>query len=748
MSVSGDFPLSERAAEALKFINTTGAPIFLTGKAGTGKTTFLRALASRTHKRMIVVAPTGIAALNAGGVTIHSQFRLPMGMYIPDKRLPDGMFTGGNYFNDRLLAEKSPLDRIRRQTLRSIDLLVIDEVSMLRADLLDAVDYRLKSARGNFGRPFGGVQVLFIGDLFQLPPVIKREDETVLSNFYSSPWFFDARALLQERLVCIELDHIYRQRDDRFIGLLNHLRNNEMTADDMEVINSCYRPDVSLQEMRDTITLTTHNHQADEINRQALEELSGSPHIFNAKVNGDFPESMYPVASRLELKAGAQIMFTKNDLESKSYYNGRRARVQEITAEGVLVTFHDDNTDYTLRRTTWENKRYQVDPQTQAVNEEVIGTFEHFPIRLAWAITIHKSQGLTFDRAVIDPGRAFADGQVYVALSRLRTLEGLILRTPLRSHAISTDTKVVKFSRNALTDEEIGETATRKQREFIGQLLIRAFDFEPLVNELERLNRHDASDQPEETTFKRFPQQLADGLLTERDNTLRFRQQLLTLLDQDRLGELDERLIKGSEYYREFLWTRVEQLLHHSAVTGAKGKGQSYLAKLDEIDQHLMLRIGEIEKSRHLIRTILSGTDTFDFKVLETVRLERRIKLIQEIRRNVGPEVTQKPARTKRTRGQSQETSISSFLEGRSVNQIAQERGLTTETIYNHLAPAVIDGRIPTEALLPAELRLSIDCALDAFQQEGLAQVLLALKGRVSPSLVRLVMTLRRNTQT
>lgn len=747
MAGSGEYPLSERAAEALKFINTTGAPVFLTGKAGTGKTTFLRALAARTHKRMIVVAPTGIAALNAGGVTIHSQFRLPLGMYIPDKRLPEDLFTGGNFFNDRLLAEKSPLDRMRRQTLRSIDLLVIDEVSMLRADLLDAVDYRLKSARGNFRRPFGGVQVLFIGDLFQLPPVIKREDEKVLSTYYSSPWFFEAHALLQEKLVCIELDRIYRQRDDRFIGLLNHLRNNEITEDDLEAINACYRPDLSLREMRETITLTTHNHQADEINRQALEELPGKAHMFTAKLSGDFPESMYPVASRLELKEGAQIMFTKNDLEGKSYYNGRRARVREISDDGVVVTFHDDETDYTLKRTAWENKRYQVDQQSQAVNEEVIGTFEHFPIRLAWAITIHKSQGLTFDRAVIDPGRAFADGQVYVALSRLRTLEGLILRTPLRSHAISTDTTVVKFSRNTLTDEEISDTAARKQREFIGHLLIRAFDFEPLVHELERITRHETENQPVEATFRRFPQQLADNLLSERDNTLRFRQQLLTLLDQERLQELDERLRKGSEYYGEFLWTRLEQLLHHSAVTGSKSRAQAYQARLEEIDQHLMLRIGEIDKSRSLIRAILAGSEQYDFKELDAARLERRIRVIQEIRRSIPPEISHKPVRTKRTRGQSQETSIELFLNGRTVKQIAQERDLNTETIYTHLSPAVVDGRIPVEALLPTELRQAIEEALTKHEQGGLAEVLLALKGRVSPSLIRLVMTLRRNAR-
>ena len=379
-----DFPETERIASAIRFINSTASHIFLTGKAGTGKTTFLRNLARRTHKQFAVVAPTGIAALNAGGVTIHSQFLFPFGMFIPERSPSNDFNTEGNYYTSNTLARKHPLNSARKQVLRSLDLLVIDEISMLRADLLDAIDYRLKAAKGNFKQAFGGVQLLMIGDLYQLPPVVKREEEAQLKRYYKSPWFFEAKALQQDGFVYVELDKIFRQRDESFINLLNNLRNNQTTRSDIEELNKHYQSPEEIQNMREVITLTTHNYKADELNLRALKELKTPSHILQATVENDFPESMFPVLQKLELKEGAQIMFTKNDSEGKAYFNGKLAVVTSIDDDGVEVSMAETHESYVLKKELWENKKYTVNTSTKELDDEVVGTFEQYPVKLAW----------------------------------------------------------------------------------------------------------------------------------------------------------------------------------------------------------------------------------------------------------------------------------------------------------------------------------------------------------------------------
>jgi len=389
---------------AAQFINTTSSHIFLTGKAGTGKTTFLKRLQQLTHKSFIVVAPTGIAALNAGGVTIHSQFLLPPMTFLPDRSLSDDFSEGGRVINQNTLARKHPLNSARKQVLRSIDLLVIDEVSMLRADLLDAIDYRMRAARGNFRESFGGAQVLFIGDLYQLPPVVRQEEREMLSRYYNGFWFYEAKALQNDQLVYIELDKIFRQHDDAFIGILNNLRNNRATAEDIEQLNQHYRTPEEISNLQEVITLTTHNNKADEINRKELEAVKSKAHFFDAHIEGEFPESMYPVLPTIELKEGAQIMFVRNDNENKMYFNGKLATVKEIKDDDVWVEMAESHVRYKLKRVRWENKKYIVQEDSKELEEDVIGGFEQFPIKLAWAITVHKSQGLTFDKAIIDVG--------------------------------------------------------------------------------------------------------------------------------------------------------------------------------------------------------------------------------------------------------------------------------------------------------------------------------------------------------
>ncbi|HAQ71835.1 MAG TPA: helicase, partial [Flavobacteriales bacterium] len=438
---------NELLETAARFVNNTNANIFLTGKAGTGKTTFLHELAKKTHKRFVIVAPTGIAALNAKGVTIHSQFLLPLGTFLP-VRDPSGEHSdGARVFTQYTLARKHPLNAARKQVLRDIDLLIIDEVSMLRADVLDAIDYRLKSAKRNYNEAFGGVQVLMIGDLYQLPPVVKDHEWSILRNHYQSSFFFDALALKESGFVYIELEKIFRQQDDVFIRILNNLRNNIATQDDIAELNKHYQENVNNNPIPEVVTLTTHNYRADDINRSALNAIEKKAYTYSAEIEGDFPESMYPVETELQLKVGAQVMFIKNDSSEGKYFNGKLATIKDLDGLSITVELHGEKEDFVLRQEKWENKKYTVDSKSKELEEEIVGSFMQFPIKLAWAITVHKSQGLTFDKAVIDVGKAFAPGQVYVALSRLRSLDGLILGTRIDPRVISSDAQVIDFSK-------------------------------------------------------------------------------------------------------------------------------------------------------------------------------------------------------------------------------------------------------------------------------------------------------------
>jgi len=685
---------------ATRFINTTSGHIFLTGKAGTGKTTFLKRLREVTHKSLIVVAPTGIAALNAGGVTIHSQFLLPPVTFLPDRNLSDELLAGGKFLNQNVLARKHPLNSPRKQVLRSIDLLVIDEVSMLRADLLDAIDYRMRAARGNFRQSFGGAQVLFIGDLFQLPPVVRNEEQSVLSQYYKSPWFYEAKALQAESPVYIELDKIFRQQNPVFIDLLNNLRNNIASAEDLALLNEHYKSPEEVSAIKEVITLTTHNYKADELNRKELQRLEKPTHYFEAHVEGDFPQSMYPVAHSIELKEGAQIMFVRNDTsDEKSYYNGKLATVVNINDEEIDIEMAETHQPYTLKRERWENKKYSVNGTTNELDEEMVGSFEQYPIKLAWAITVHKSQGLTFDKAIIDADQAFAGGQVYVALSRLRSLEGLILRSRINASAISTDRQVVEFAKANHRPKELPEVMKNRQRIFLQQVVDTTFDFSNIVKEMNYVQK-DQTEELDEETMKPVLVQIVSALEAEMGNTEKFRRQLADLLLKDDYTSLLERLQKGRAYYRVLLSGLLRQLLAHQETIKQLTRVKTYLNQLSELDISLSKKLEELDKASLLTEGILQGNYQFEFETITIQRRQERTDWLTEIQKEVKSTSPKKKKRVARKSKKNKDglstfdITLEMFNKGLTMEQIAEERGLVVSTIEGHLGKAVESKRI------------------------------------------------------
>jgi hypothetical protein len=448
---------------AYRFVSETNENIFLTGKAGTGKTTFLRYLKESAAKNIIVAAPTGVAAINAGGVTLHSLFQLPFHPFLPTKN------------NKAELVARLRFNKQRKQILRKMDLLVIDEISMVRCDVMDAIDTVLKFVRRNHHLPFGGVQVLCIGDLYQLPPVAQNQEWKILGEYYRSPFFFDSLAVKELSPVLIELNKIYRQKESGFVELLNKVRNNTMVAEDFDLLHSRFNPLFQPGVAENFITLTSHNNQADLINQQRLHKLPGPDFTFTAEISGDFPESMYPAEFELKLKKGAQVMFLKNDLVQKRYFNGKIGIITALEKDKITVCC--DDTDIDVRPEEWINSRYALNRADGKLEQETLGTFTQYPLRLAWAITIHKSQGLTFEKVMIDAAGAFSSGQVYVALSRCTSLDGIVLLSKIPLSAISNNDKVRQGEQSMVHRGLLPERFFLARKLFTQQLLEEIFSF-------------------------------------------------------------------------------------------------------------------------------------------------------------------------------------------------------------------------------------------------------------------------------
>ena len=639
---------------AYEYVQHTNRCIFLTGKAGTGKTTFLRRLKQECPKQMAVVAPTGVAAINAEGVTIHSLFQLPPQLFLPTPEARKQLFS-----EMQMRAQK-------QRVLRNLELLVIDEVSMVRSDLLDTIDAVLRHIKHQPNHPFGGVQVLVIGDLFQLSPVAREEEWRMLQDYYSGPYFFQAHVFQQLNPIYIELDHVFRQTNMDFVEILNQVRNNTLTSQSLQMLNSRYMPDFKSDADDYYIVLSTHNRKVDAINQREMDALGGKVYCYSATIKDTFPESMFPMDEVLRLKLGARVMFTKNDSSAeKRYYNGKLGIVSHLTDKTITVTCEgEDPIDVHLE--TWENVRYVSEVGSEVVQPEVIGSFSHYPLRLAWAITIHKAQGLTFDHVVIDAADAFAAGQVYVALSRCRSLEGIVLLTPIPSSALTNAREVLEFTNQQQEIDSIREQLPLAQREYLIILLCAIYDFRELMGRCYALSQMSKKMTSVQNTMDNyFPNIIV--LLEELQRVgERFQQQLRQLVYQSQTHRLQERLKASIPYFAP----RLQEVLKTISNCPLRSNDKSDATALK---QSLIDIYAAIARMAYL-QAQVSNVPTVEgyFKARDSFRLKEPNLTIYTAQRKVRSDSTALKT-------------LQLFYAGYRIPQIAKERKLTIRTVVKHL---------------------------------------------------------------
>ena len=662
---------NQELRNAWDFVEHTGISIFLTGKAGTGKTTFLRTLKERSNKRNIIVAPTGVAAINAGGMTIHSFFQLPLSPFVPNSNIK-------NRFD---------YSKEKRKIMRTLDLLIIDEISMVRADVLDAIDSVLRRFREP-NKPFGGVQLLMIGDLQQLTPVVTPEEEELLKHYYETPYFFGSKALCSINYVTIELTHVYRQQDDTFISLLNNIREGKTTATDLQRLNERYNPAFQPKNGSDYIRLTTHNRMAESYNEEQLRNLPTKAYTFSAETDGNFPEYNYPTDFNLTLKVGAQVMFIRNDNNGR-YYNGRIGHITHVDNKKIAVLCPGDEEEFEVEIETWENTKYTLNEKTKQIEAEVQGSFKQYPLRLAWAITIHKSQGLTFEHAIIDAQASFASGQVYVALSRCKTLGGLVLASPIGNAAIINDNKVNEYIANQTVEAErsIAILPTLK-KEYYRQLLIELFNF----NELKMY---------ETALFK---------VLSE----FFYKYTKINALHKMTLTDLDARIIDVSMKWENLIRKMTTEELHEEDFKERIKKGALYFhSQLTELFSHLLELTKEPQTNNKVgakrfdnAYTELKQTYHAKHELLDTIMKEgfsitTYLTAKQEaILNSISDGSERKKRKQKENKIKTNEQTFTLFKAGKSIDEIAKERGFTRGTILRHLFPYIQQGDIQLNELI------------------------------------------------
>lgn len=705
---------------AWDFVEHTGRSIFLTGKAGTGKTTFLKQVVEKSAKRPVVVAPTGVAAINAGGVTIHSFFQLPLSPFVPNAKV-ESRFDFG---------------REKRKIIASMDLLIIDEISMVRADLLDAIDSVLRRFRNRY-QPFGGVQLLMIGDLGQLTPVVTPEDEQILRPYYDTPYFFGSKALAETDYVTIQLEQVYRQQDASFVEILNHVRHGQLTPDDLNRLNS---RSMTHDTPSSAIRLTTHNYSADRYNEAQLSKLTAPAFCYQAELSGTFPDYAYPTSVDMMLKEGTQVMFIKNDPEGR-YYNGRIGHVVLTEKTRVQVLCEGDDEAIDVEPQVWENAKYTLDPVTRELKTEVQGTFKQLPLRLAWAITIHKSQGLTFDNAIIDANQSFAPGQVYVALSRCRTLEGLQLASPINPHAIISDQRVDNYiqRQDAAAKLSIGQLPSLKE-EYYRRLLLELFDFTAIQYKEEHLSRllieffYNAFTQVTEL----HKQAVLDFKRDITDVALKWRQ-AISRMPVDQLHEQDflDRVKRSCDYF-------------DGKLGDVLGRGLALAKQVKSNNKEAMRRMGdtlvELTQTYLAHRFLLQRISDEGFTAAGYLKHKQ-----QALISAMDMQDPTKATRERRKRKERQEkpkkedtrlVSYRMFLQGTPPDAIAHERSLTLDTVMNHLLSYVKTGELDMDDLLDKHKRNAIKLAIaKAGTANGLKAIMAECPPDVSYFEIKLVLS-------
>ena len=683
---------------AWEFAEHTGISIFLTGKAGTGKTTFLKALKEHSSKRIIVVAPTGVAAINAGGVTIHSFFQLPLSPYVP-----------GTTFKDRYDFGKE-----KRRIIRTLDMLVIDEISMVRSDLLDAIDNVLRRYRDPT-LPFGGVQLLMIGDLHQLTPVVTPRDEELLRPYYDTPYFFGSHALQQTSYVTIQLTHVYRQQDQVFIDILNHVRDGVPTAEDLARLNARCKPMFIPKPEEGYIRLTTHNRMADSYNDNELHKLPGKRYVFKAEIEKEFPESSYPADVNLELKQGAQVMFIKNDPSpSHLYYNGRIGHVVGFEEGKIVVKCPGDDYTISVEPAEWENTRYAINEETKVIEPQVLGVFRQYPLRLAWAITIHKSQGLTFEHAIIDASASFASGQVYVALSRCKSLEGLVLASQIQPRNIIGDARVNDYIARQQTEAEKSiEALPALKEEYYRTQLYDLFNFMPLFAAEQQLHRLLLE------YFRQFPKltnyhgtvidQLKQKVI---DVALRWR----TVIQQTTAEGLHapaflERVKRSAAYFVTELEKMLPDAIEKTKMASTNNKRGMQL--FDERYKDLWLAylskdrlLRAMEETPFTVSAYMQAKQEATLDAMDVVMpgsrpRKRKSSVASPVSTSSTERTTSKAAKAPRVSTYVQTYTL--FRQGKTPQQIAEERHLALSTILSHLVPYVSSGQISADKIIDGE---------------------------------------------
>ena len=659
---------------AYHYVQHTNRCIFLTGKAGTGKTTFLRRLKQECPKQMAVVAPTGVAAINAEGVTIHSLFQLPPQLFLPTDEARRQLFA------------EMQMRANKQRVLRNLELLVIDEVSMVRADLLDTIDVVLRHFKHRPTIPFGGVQLLVIGDLFQLSPVVREEEWRLLQPYYEGPYFFQARVFRELKPIYIEFEHVYRQTNVEFLSILNEVRNNRLTAESFAVLNSRVRSE-GMKELRSeggAITLSTHNNKVDAINQREMDALKGKEYTYKATITDTFPESMYPIDEQLTLKVGARVMFIKNDSSTdKLYYNGKLGVVTSLSKQAIHVLC-DDGTEVNVHNEVWENIRYNADSGSDQVQTEIIGTFTHYPLRLAWAITIHKAQGLTFDELIIDAEDAFAAGQVYVALSRCRSLEGLTLLTPIPTRALTNAREVLQFTDKQDTLQIIEQNLQPAQKEYLTTLLCALFDFKEHTEQLYSLQRMANNMTSLQIPPNQYITDLITPLLDLHGVGERFQQQIRQLMYHDQLDKLQERLQAACQYYAP----KIYELLKEMSDCPLRSNNQSDSAQLK---QAILDIYAAISRKAYLQAQIAQKvTVEAYFEARKTYKYKEPSLTIY---------TTQRKARVNATTFQT----MTLLHQGYRIKDIAKQRNMTQRTVIKHLKILLEDEMITLHDFHPAD---------------------------------------------